>query len=285
MGQPHDPKELSTHGIQLWTWEPKIQLQDDNEPGSVRVNIWDFGGQDLYHNTHRLFISSRAVFVLVWEATSSSCDSGDVDVDPLDKKRPMTYWLDQVHSIHRDPQIIVVRTKIDLADAVDAAWHDKVPEKYRDVPSIEVSSADRTTIGTENLQRAIAAAIGQELGPKTNRIIGDGRWRLKSRLRKLQAANDLLMRDKKQPSCPTLTTDQFQEMVSEECANTDDARDPQWLLRYLHDTGVIYHRRDLFSSPVIVEQRWVIDTSTRFSIRVSVAITCSRVAVASAPLN
>jgi internalin A len=134
-----------------------------------------------------------------------------------------------------------------------------VPAKYRDLPSIEVSSADRTTVGTENLQRAIAAAIGQELGPKTNRVIGDGRWRVKSRLRKLQAANDLLMRDKKPPSCPTLTTDQFQGMVSEECANTDDAREPQWLLRYLHDTGVIYHRRDLFSSLVIVEQRWVID--------------------------
>jgi internalin A len=88
LGQPHDLKELSTHGIQLWTWEPKIQLQDDNKPESVRVNIWDFGGQDLYHNTHRLFISSRAVFVLVWEATSPSCGSGDADVDPLDKKRP-----------------------------------------------------------------------------------------------------------------------------------------------------------------------------------------------------
>ena len=260
LGQPHDPVERSTHGIQLWTWEPATQLQGDTEPSPIRVNIWDFGGQDLYHNTHRLFISSRSIFVLVWEAASASQSSGYMDDDPLDKKRPLRYWLDQVHSIHRDPQIVIVRTKIDLASGAPAAdWRDEVPEKYRDVPSIEVSSASRSTSVTESLQCLITVAIGQELGLQKNRLIGEGRWRVKARLRQLQAENDLLIRDNKQPSCPTLTMEQFREIVSRECANTDDASDPQWLLRYLHDTGVIYYRKDLFSDLVIVEQRWMID--------------------------
>ena len=29
------------------------------------VHVWDFGGQEIYHNTHRLFASEGTVFVIV----------------------------------------------------------------------------------------------------------------------------------------------------------------------------------------------------------------------------
>jgi Leucine-rich repeat (LRR) protein len=53
-GQP------TTHGIQNYLWEP-----EDRE---LQVNCWDFGGQEYYHATHRLFLSRNSVYVLVWDA-------------------------------------------------------------------------------------------------------------------------------------------------------------------------------------------------------------------------
>src|SRR5262249_49946713 len=59
-GEPYDPDERSTHAIQV-TSAPL-----DAGGTSIRLNIWDFGGQDLYHGTHALFLHPSAVFLLVW---------------------------------------------------------------------------------------------------------------------------------------------------------------------------------------------------------------------------
>jgi internalin A len=38
-----DPYEPSTHGIQLVPWDLSAHGED------LRIHIWDFGGQDIYH--------------------------------------------------------------------------------------------------------------------------------------------------------------------------------------------------------------------------------------------
>jgi internalin A len=48
-GEPHRDDESSTHAIHLKEWPTKILLEGNDAPVPVRVNIWDFGGQDLYH--------------------------------------------------------------------------------------------------------------------------------------------------------------------------------------------------------------------------------------------
>ncbi|MEN9868351.1 MAG: hypothetical protein RL748_3941, partial [Pseudomonadota bacterium] len=50
----------STHGVQVQTiTHPQGEW-----------HVWDFGGQDIYHSTHALFMRTRAVFVLVWSPVS-----------------------------------------------------------------------------------------------------------------------------------------------------------------------------------------------------------------------
>jgi GTPase SAR1 family protein len=34
---------------------------------SFRFNLWDFAGQEIYYTTHQIFLSERAVYVLVWD--------------------------------------------------------------------------------------------------------------------------------------------------------------------------------------------------------------------------
>jgi len=58
-------RSLSTHGIQFWPWESDFTFSTGEEKRRGKVHIWDFAGQDIYRNTHRLFATSGAVFVIV----------------------------------------------------------------------------------------------------------------------------------------------------------------------------------------------------------------------------
>ena len=55
-----DSNEKSTEGIDVIQW--KFPLDNGKE---FRVNIWDFGGQEIYHQTHQFFLSKRSLYVLV----------------------------------------------------------------------------------------------------------------------------------------------------------------------------------------------------------------------------
>lgn len=46
----------STHGIVLTNWK----YEDKN------INIWDFGGQEYYHATHKLFLTTNSIYILLW---------------------------------------------------------------------------------------------------------------------------------------------------------------------------------------------------------------------------
>ena len=54
------PDEHSTEGIDVIHWE--FPLPDGN---LFRVNIWDFGGQAIYHQTHQFFLTERSLYALV----------------------------------------------------------------------------------------------------------------------------------------------------------------------------------------------------------------------------
>jgi GTPase SAR1 family protein len=83
-------RDERTVGVDIYEWDPKedkrfehidsrIQLQDkelEETCGDVNVkfSVWDFAGQHVYHATHELFFSQRALYVLVWDmgATNSA---------------------------------------------------------------------------------------------------------------------------------------------------------------------------------------------------------------------
>ena len=65
---PYDAQLPSTHGIIVSSFD----LPRGGRPDFARVHIWDFGGQDIYHGTHALFLRANAVFVLVWAPNSKA---------------------------------------------------------------------------------------------------------------------------------------------------------------------------------------------------------------------
>ena len=47
-----------------------LQLEDDIKSKEVILTLWDFAGQHLYYASHSVFLSGRAVYILVYNPVS-----------------------------------------------------------------------------------------------------------------------------------------------------------------------------------------------------------------------
>ncbi len=108
----YEQAENSTHGIALTRWP--IPNSD------LRVNIWDFGGQEYYHATHRLFLDDHAVYVVVWEADTNTDQILNTDIylsgtqySLLLEHFPYNYWLDSIRYYAPNSTILLVQNKTD----------------------------------------------------------------------------------------------------------------------------------------------------------------------------
>lgn len=132
--------ESKTQGINITSW----LLGDDAEP--VRLNVWDFGGQEIMHATHQFFLTERSLYVLVLNGRG-----GGEDVDA-------EYWLKHIASFGGESPVIVVQNKI--------AQH-PFELNYRGLqagfPSIRafVKTDCKESIGLDELQRCIHQTVNE----------------------------------------------------------------------------------------------------------------------------
>jgi internalin A len=88
------PDEASTRGIEVLRWEfPQAKDQ------AFLVNIWDFGGQEIYHATHQFFLTKRSLYALVADTRK-----GDTD---------FYYWLKAVELLSDNSPVLIVKNEKD----------------------------------------------------------------------------------------------------------------------------------------------------------------------------
>ena len=90
-----DPKEGMTEGIHISEWPLKLGRGE-----TARMNVWDFGGQEIMHSTHQFFLTERSLYVVVLNGRD-----GLEDEDAH-------YWLKMVESFGEGSPAIVVLNKI-----------------------------------------------------------------------------------------------------------------------------------------------------------------------------
>ena len=106
----YENSQNSTHGIDLTRWPI---------PGrGLQVNIWDFGGQEYYHATHRLFLDDHAVYVVVWDASTNTEQISPTDIHLSGKPYRLSlehfsysYWLDSIRYYAPNSPILLVQNK------------------------------------------------------------------------------------------------------------------------------------------------------------------------------
>jgi internalin A len=274
LGEPHRDDESSTHAIHLEQWQRDILLTGNVAPVSVGINMWDFGGQDLYHETHRLFFQSGAAYLLVWDPWEEERPDHNAGSWYTDKKRPLQYWVDQIVSIDPFARILIVRNKADLdGDRNDPDWreqlarHQAANQNLR-IRFVRLSAKDRTPTwraAHRTLFNWIREAVATVLGGPEKRAAGQGRLRVKEVLRRWQKENDTIARanedaggDRQPLPHPFMTRADFDRLVRDHCKGSPDADDTTPVLQWLHRTGVVFWNERLFGGRIVVDQRWAI---------------------------
>ncbi|MBW4449891.1 MAG: hypothetical protein KME38_24405 [Spirirestis rafaelensis WJT71-NPBG6] len=84
--------EISTEGIDIIRWS--FPLENDR---GFQVNIWDFGGQEIYHTTHQFFLTKRSFYILV-------ADSRKEDTD-------FYYWLNVVELLSENSPLLIIKNE------------------------------------------------------------------------------------------------------------------------------------------------------------------------------
>ncbi|MDJ0899500.1 MAG: COR domain-containing protein [Xenococcus sp. MO_188.B8] len=85
--------EESTEGIDVIKWSFPIP----DKEREFKVNIWDFGGQEIYHATHQFFLTKRSLYTLV-------ADSRKEDTD-------FYYWLNVVELLSNNSPLLIIKNE------------------------------------------------------------------------------------------------------------------------------------------------------------------------------
>ncbi|NEP88726.1 MAG: GTPase [Okeania sp. SIO2C2] len=84
--------EDTTKGIEVHQWD--FQTANKND---FQMNIWDFGGQEIYHATHQFFLTKRSLYILV-------ADTRKEDTD-------FYYWLNVAELLSDNSPLLIVKNE------------------------------------------------------------------------------------------------------------------------------------------------------------------------------
>ncbi|XP_045199795.2 uncharacterized protein LOC123554019 isoform X2 [Mercenaria mercenaria] len=147
------------------------------------ITIWDFGGQFVYYATHQLFLSRKAVYLLVFDLSidlSAKIEDEDdtltTELGGKTMKDYIEFWMNSIHSYvgnedSTEPAVILVGTHADkLKNRIDA---EKYIESVRDMFSerklshhiqrehFAISNINPSITEIENIQKTVIS-IGRK---------------------------------------------------------------------------------------------------------------------------
>jgi len=228
-------------------------MPGDSQP--AMLNLWDFGGQDLYHGTHALFLKSRALFVVVWmpnAETNSEYEHGGMRF----RNQPLAYWLDYVrHAAGSVCPVVLVQNQCDTArdEVVQPPVEAEVLRGFPYLQQVHYSAKEDRK--RDSLNEALREAICHLRGQEGITTIGRGRMKVRRQLQRWLDEDAHRDRDRDRRQHRTLTQAQFRQL----CGDVGDVSSPDSLLDYLHNAGIVFYQRSLFRDEIVLDQSWALE--------------------------
>ncbi|MBD2490991.1 leucine-rich repeat domain-containing protein [Aulosira sp. FACHB-615] len=134
----YDKNQPQTDGLNVQTWNVSVNSKD------IRLNVWDFGGQEIYHATHQFFLTKRSLYLLVCNCRTS------------EEENRIEYWLKLIESFGGQSPVIIVGNKRD-EQPLDIN-RKALREKYPNIQAI-IETSCQDNIGIDELRTAIFQEI------------------------------------------------------------------------------------------------------------------------------
>lgn len=208
---------VSTEGIDIAAW--------GFEKGgrSYKLNVWDFGGQEIYHATHQFFLTNRSLYIFVWDARQEE-EYGRID-----------YWLHTIESFACDSPIIIVVNKCDSRNSIKQLDLKSLKEKFPQIiDCYKVSCKENIGIST----------LREEIEEQTTRLPLMGMVWLSSWLEVRLELEELAK------STNIITYKEYQAICKKHNILSVEASS---LSKYLHDLGIIINfQNDLYLKNIVI---------------------------------
>jgi len=246
-GQDFDENWNSTHGIEVGrtvlSGEPEVQL-----------HIWDFGGQDIYHGAHALFLTGPAIIAAVWDKKTEAekfQNCGGLEF----QNRPLPYWIKVAqHQGHAHSPHLVIQNKCDRAE--DEVRRFPIPDDLLDASPYAATLRVSAKTGrgfaalTETLtDAAVWLRAPERMGLPT---VGAGRLRVQRRLEATRDAERDLPSDQRRHRLLSL------EAFTTICSEEGGVSSPEHLLTWLDAEGSVIYRPRLLPDRIVLDQNWAL---------------------------
>ena len=220
-----DPEEGKTEGIDIVRW----QIPGKKESESIRVNIWDFGGQEIMHATHQFFLTRRSLYVLVLDARKGENEGN------------LHYWLRIIRSFGGDSPVLVVTNKFEPPNQLELNETRLTQDLAPRIRGFFRTSCQEGS-GLGQLRQAIAREI--RALEHVYDLVPQSFFSVKEEIEARTQTNDFLEVGEYEAICQ-------QHNLEEEHAQ-------QLLLRFLHDLGSVLNFSDP-DSPYLLEETKILN--------------------------
>jgi internalin A len=230
-GRAFDKEKKSTHAIAI----ERLPLPD------LECWVWDFGGQEIYHSTHRLFMGGNAVYILVWDEYTESIGEVSDSIDPnlIMPNFKLQYWIDFIRSESKNSPIILVQNKTDEHWVFPSV--DILPPELN-IRYITGFNA-QTKMGRENLISMIQQAARSI--PEYGMTVPETWWDVKDNLLALKTTEDKT----------SMSFQEFEELCTEMKVIPEHAI---FLRQYLDESSVIHVMEKSLGEIIIINDMWFV---------------------------
>lgn len=193
----------------------------------VVANVWDFGGQEIYLNTHQFFLTNNSIYLILWDSRK---DTESLSFD---------YWLNLLNNLTLDSHVIIVMNKCE--NGIKSIDEDYFIKKYNNIVDF-VNISCFTKEGIEMLKIKINETI------KKLKNIGDYLPFYWEKIRfKIQNINK-----------DYISYSEFLK-ICKEIGKIESSDRAMIISQYLHDIGdVIHFQNDInLKTLVVVNPEWV----------------------------
>jgi internalin A len=246
MGLPINENEESTPDIQISSWKP-FENDSEEKNRDIKINLWDFGGQEIQYSLHKLFMTEDTLYIIVLDSTKD--------------QSPLKYLKFLENYAPNSPFIII--------------------NNYGDAPTSNILKIDENYLrenynGKEGMPvlkaifNRVSILKAAKLDPSFRKIMDEVEETIKNELLNLKNLNkefpkeyqlvkSAIEQEYSKPDKHYITMSYYRELCKS-LKITDDEELRKAILGYLNEIGVLRYFKD---SPVtdkhILNPKWLID--------------------------
>ena len=224
-GRPKDYTDKTTPGVVIKNKEYKISGR------KIKVHFWDFGGQEILHSMHRIFLTERTLYVVLVNARDETQDAR------------AQYWLHNIQSFAPDAPVILVMNKMDQNP--NASLNERnLRSKYPGLKRVIKISALKDS--ESELNRNLLNPILEEIADSG---VLDNQWRVP--WVKVKTALENMKTD--------FIDGREYRRICAECGIGEDPEEQKELLHWFNDLGISFCCCDDYKldNYVILQPDWI----------------------------